>query len=108
VTPTERLIALLQAKLLDLLPKGTQIEEPIIDPSRGYWTHRHQDVMAWQGSVAVRLPGSRRTQTFQLGSWDTLTTCTRRGFVLVDQRSEARNEVHFEAYAKPRRRDRLT
>lgn len=106
MTPTDRLIVLLQEKLRELLPPGTQIEEPIIDPARGHWTHRQQDVMAWQGSVAVRLPGTRRTQTLQLGSWDTLTFCVRRGFVLVDQRSEALHEVHFEAYAKPRRKDR--
>jgi hypothetical protein len=59
--------------------------------------------MPWQGSAVIRLPGTTRTQTLSLGSWDTLTTCVRRGFELVDQRSNKFAEVNFEAYAKPKR-----
>ena len=103
MTPTELLARLLQDRLLDLLPPGTQVEEPVIDPARGYWTHRHQDVMPWQGSVVIRLPDTHKVQTLTLGSWDTLTACARRGFELVDQRSNKFAEVNFEAYAKPNR-----
>lgn len=66
MTPTERLIERLEAI-------GMTVERVI--PARGYWTHMAQDVMRWQAYVKV--PGVHGT--VELGSWNTITECARRG-----------------------------
>ncbi len=55
-------------------------------PARGYWTHSHQDVQRWTGSVEVEgIP-------FSLGSWDLTLSDLRKGnrFVISDNRRHAR------------------
>jgi hypothetical protein len=89
--------------LMDALPPlvGQPIREPSIYPARGYWTHKHQDVMAWQGHVDV--PVDMHRFSYSLGSWDTMTACVRRGFEVQDCRGDDRRYVDFEIHAKEKR-----
>lgn len=95
MTPTEQFTRDLWDDMIRLY--GSKVTEPILHPCRGYWTHAHQDVMAWQGYI--RIDG----RDFQIGSWDSVTDCARRGFTVVDQRSNDRREVDIEIFANPRR-----
>jgi hypothetical protein len=102
VTPTEKLAGMIVNALLDLLPQGTQVEQPSMQVAQGYWRHVQQDVMPWQAGVNVRFPDSHRVTHYTVGSWDTVTACARRGFELADERSSRTKEVDFAAHARPK------
>lgn len=72
-----------------------------IYPARGYWTHDHQDVMAWTGYV------QNNGHTFSLGSWNNMSDCLKHGFDIEDLRGEGyRAEANFVVYAKKETRPR--
>lgn len=86
MTPTEKLIGHLEAQ-------GLTVHK--IRPARGYWTHAHQDVQRFQARVTF--PG--QTEETEVGSWDTITTCARRG---IEPVTHDRGEVGG-IQAKPRK-----
>lgn len=96
MTPTEKFTTALWDAMTDLTK--AHVLEPVLHPCRGYWTHAHQDVMAWQGYIKID------GREFQIGSWDSVTACARRGFSIVDQRRNDRREVDYEIFANQRKR----
>jgi len=94
MTPTEQFTSSLWDEMIRLY--GSNVTEPILYPCRGYWTHAHQDVMAWQGYIGID------GRDFHIGSWDSVTSCARRGFTIVDHRRNDRREVDYEIFANPR------
>jgi hypothetical protein len=72
VKPTEKLIELIEAQ-------GLQFHS--IHRAKGFWTHMHQDVQRFQ--VFVTFPGETRETS--VGSWDTITTCARRGLEPIEK-----------------------
>lgn len=95
LTPTEQFTSALWDALQELT-KG-EVREPILHVCRGYWTHAHQDVMAWQGYVNIN------GRDFQIGSWNSVTECARRGFSISDERRNDRREVDYQIFANPRK-----
>jgi hypothetical protein len=76
LTPTEKLKEMMEAE-------GYFITAWF--PSRGYWTHRQQDVMRW---TAHSVRGSDiRGPIFHLEFWDTICDCVKYGITLAPTES---------------------
>jgi hypothetical protein len=68
----------------------------VIYPAKGFYRQRKADVQAWTGYARVN--GIQ----VDLGSWDNVTTCVRRGIEVTDRRSDRTAYAAFEFCAKER------
>lgn len=75
---TRKLIRLLEAQLPNCVPGSVQIYL-----ATGAW--RSLDVMRWHGYFRCRMGGSE--VTFDVGSWDTVTECLKKGAQIQDCRN---------------------
>ena len=92
-TNVNRMARELEVQVARAVPNvSVSVDESDLHPARGYWTHKHQDVMAWQGYVLV---DGRR---YSVGSWSSITECLRKRFTVVDQRGQERIETDFEVH----------
>ena len=88
-------------KLRERLVKiGVELTE--FYPARGYWTHAHQDVLAWTGKAKV--PGVAHEVC--IGSWDSATECARRGIRSEITPASRACSGHFEIAALPRKKSK--
>ena len=96
MTPTERLVARLDAALA---PHGMRIKDAhIIGPRGG---QRRTDCLRWQGITTFR-DGNTALPLWSIGSWNTVTACLR-GFKIEFHprpRAQARIMVHANRAAR--------
>lgn len=99
---SERLARKLAPLLSEMIGQTVEAGGINIIPARGYWTHTHQDVMGFQGSIHPKDGG-----LYLMGSWNNMTDCLRYGFEIHDGRGKYRAEAHFMLEAKNVRRPRI-
>ena len=69
----------LEAMLCDY---GFSVADEDFTIAKGYWTHKHQDCIRWEGNF--RMAGAFLTdQAIIIDSWDTIADCAKFGFWLV-------------------------
>lgn len=69
-------------------------------PAVGYWRQTKADVMQFTGYV--QLDGNSNLR-HDIGCWESMTDCLRRGFEFHDKRKEPRNYASFMINAKPKK-----
>lgn len=96
----ERLKIRLAADLSEIF--GTKVAPADFNlyPAKGYWTHTHQDVMAWTGDVKVN------DYPYTLGSWENMGDCLRFGYDISDNRNNDRTYANFIFDARGQRKSR--
>ena len=62
---------------------GLAVADDDFSVAKGYWTHKHQDVIRWEGSF--RMGGAFLSgPSIIIDSWDSVSECARYGFWLVE------------------------
>ena len=60
---------------------GLAVADEDFHIARGYWAHKHQDCIRWEGSF--RMAGARMSDpVIEIDSWDSIADCAK-GFWLV-------------------------